>query len=101
MAEVRVSGYIKNHLDWKQSTATHYTISCECIMRFPAHGRSRSEFPLCTASTGFTDIKSGKIGGCSGVISGAGFSAVAGWDPATGLGTPNYESLLAFATSTA
>ncbi|XPS96904.1 Tripeptidyl-peptidase I [Ascochyta lentis] len=54
-----------------------------------------------TASTGFTDIKSGKIGGCSGVISGAGFSAVAGWDPATGLGTPNYEALLAFATSTA
>lgn len=32
-----------------------------------------------TASTGFTDIKNGKIGGCSGVISGAGFSAVAGW----------------------
>ncbi|KAJ4311820.1 hypothetical protein N0V94_007762 [Neodidymelliopsis sp. IMI 364377] len=54
-----------------------------------------------TASTGFTDIKNGKIGGCSGVISGAGFSAVAGWDPATGLGTPNYEALLAFATSTA
>ena len=54
-----------------------------------------------TASTGFTDIKNGKIGGCSGVISGAGFSAVSGWDPATGLGTPNYEQLLAFATSTA
>lgn len=54
-----------------------------------------------TASTGFTDIKNGKIGGCSGVISGGGFSAVAGWDPATGLGTPNYEALLSFATSTA
>lgn len=54
-----------------------------------------------TASTGFTDIKSGKIGGCSGVISGAGFSAVSGWDPATGLGTPDYGKLLAFATSTA
>jgi tripeptidyl-peptidase-1 len=54
-----------------------------------------------TASTGFTDIKNGKIGGCSGVISGAGFSAVTGWDPATGLGTPNYKALLAFAISTA
>jgi tripeptidyl-peptidase-1 len=54
-----------------------------------------------TASTGFTDIKNGKITGCSGSISGAGFSAVAGWDPATGLGTPNYGTLLGFATSTA
>lgn len=54
-----------------------------------------------TARSGFTDIKSGKIGGCSGVISGAGFNAVTGWDPATGLGTPNYETLLGFATSTA
>jgi tripeptidyl-peptidase-1 len=54
-----------------------------------------------TASSGFTDIKSGKITGCSGQISGAGFSAVTGWDPATGLGTPNYGSLLSFATSTA
>jgi tripeptidyl-peptidase-1 len=53
-----------------------------------------------TASTGFTDIKSGKITGCSGSISGAGFSAVTGWDPATGLGTPNYSALLNFATST-
>ncbi|KAF2713438.1 subtilisin-like protein [Pleomassaria siparia CBS 279.74] len=54
-----------------------------------------------TAATGFTDITTGKIGGCSGVITGAGFNAVAGWDPATGLGTPNYASLLTFATSTA
>ncbi|KAH8702808.1 Pro-kumamolisin, activation domain-containing protein [Phaeosphaeriaceae sp. PMI808] len=54
-----------------------------------------------TASTGFTDIKSGKITGCGGQIAGAGFSAVTGWDPATGLGTPNYGSLLPFATSTA
>lgn len=52
-----------------------------------------------TASSGFTDIKNGKITGCSGAISGAGFSAVAGWDPATGLGTPNYEALLTIATA--
>ncbi|KAH3995425.1 hypothetical protein HBH61_155540 [Parastagonospora nodorum] len=54
-----------------------------------------------TASSGFTDIKTGKITGCGGQISGAGFSAVSGWDPATGWGTPNYGSLLTFATSTA
>ncbi|KAF2645222.1 subtilisin-like protein [Massarina eburnea CBS 473.64] len=54
-----------------------------------------------TASSGFTDITSGKIGGCSGVISGAGFSAVKGWDPATGLGTPNFGSLLTIAQATA
>ncbi|KAH8695789.1 tripeptidyl-peptidase 1 precursor [Phaeosphaeriaceae sp. PMI808] len=54
-----------------------------------------------TASSGFTDITSGKISGCSGQISGAGFSAVKGWDPATGLGTPNYSALLTLAKSTA
>ncbi|ORY17869.1 peptidase S8/S53 domain-containing protein [Clohesyomyces aquaticus] len=53
-----------------------------------------------TASAGFTDIRSGKITGCGGSISGAGFSAVSGWDPATGLGTPNYGKLVEFATST-
>jgi tripeptidyl-peptidase-1 len=52
------------------------------------------------ASSALTDITSGKITGCSGVISGAGFSAVAGWDPATGLGTPNYTKLLAISNST-
>lgn len=49
------------------------------------------------ASSGLTDITSGKNTGCSGVISGAGFSAVAGWDPATGLGTPIYSKLLPLA----
>lgn len=46
------------------------------------------------ASAGLTDITSGKNTGCSGVISGAGFFAVSGWDPATGLGTPNFAKLL-------
>ncbi|KAF1955942.1 subtilisin-like protein [Byssothecium circinans] len=54
-----------------------------------------------TVSSGFTDITSGKITGCSGVISNAGFSAVSGWDPATGLGTPDYGKLIAIATATA
>lgn len=37
------------------------------------------------------DITSGGNEGCGT----AGFTAVAGWDPVTGLGTPNYEKLLA------
>ncbi|KAM0192469.1 hypothetical protein ACHAPC_001806 [Botrytis cinerea] len=53
-----------------------------------------------SAKSALTDITTGKITGCSGVISGAGFSAVSGWDPATGLGTPNYTKLLAISNST-
>ncbi|KUJ09482.1 subtilisin-like protein [Mollisia scopiformis] len=52
------------------------------------------------ATSGLTDIKSGKNTGCSGVISGAGFSAVSGWDPATGLGTPIFSSLLTISKAT-
>ncbi|KAH7311834.1 peptidase S8/S53 domain-containing protein [Rhexocercosporidium sp. MPI-PUGE-AT-0058] len=52
------------------------------------------------ATSGLTDIKTGRNTGCSGVISGAGFSAVTGWDPATGLGTPIYTSLLAISKAT-
>ncbi|TVY68680.1 Tripeptidyl-peptidase sed1 [Lachnellula suecica] len=39
----------------------------------------------------FTDIVAGGNQGCGT----AGFTAVAGWDPVTGLGTPNYTKLLA------
>ncbi|QSZ32744.1 hypothetical protein DSL72_002323 [Monilinia vaccinii-corymbosi] len=53
-----------------------------------------------SAKSALTDITTGKITGCSGVISGAGFSAVRGWDPATGLGTPNYTKLLAISNAT-
>ncbi|CZT52482.1 probable tripeptidyl-peptidase 1 precursor [Rhynchosporium secalis] len=53
-----------------------------------------------SATPGLTDITKGKNTGCSGVISGAGFSAVPGWDPATGLGTPIYTSLLAISKNT-
>lgn len=52
------------------------------------------------AIPGLTDITTGKNTGCSGVISGAGFSAVKGWDPATGLGTPIYSSLLTISRAT-
>lgn len=51
------------------------------------------------ASSALTDITSGSIGGCPG-ISGAGFDAVTGWDPATGLGTPVFTSLLAVSSAT-
>lgn len=39
----------------------------------------------------FTDIVAGGNQGCGSV----GFTAVAGWDPVTGLGTPKYAALLA------
>jgi len=38
------------------------------------------------------DITSGSNPGCGT----AGFSAVSGWDPVTGLGTPNYLKMLAY-----
>ncbi|KAF4120000.1 putative serine esterase (DUF676) [Geosmithia morbida] len=51
---------------------------------------------------GFTDIVAGSSVGCEGTsranlpapaIPGAGFAAVEGWDPATGVGTPRYDQL--------
>ncbi|KAH9059104.1 subtilisin-like protein [Lactarius vividus] len=43
-----------------------------------------------TASHGFNDITSGSNPGCGT----DGFSAVPGWDPVTGLGTPDFQRLL-------
>jgi len=43
------------------------------------------------ASSALNDITSGSNTGCG--FSDAGFSAVDGWDPVTGLGTPNYANL--------
>lgn len=51
------------------------------------------------ASSALTDITSGSNSGCRG-ISGAGFDAVSGWDPVTGLGTPVFTSLLAVSSDT-
>ncbi|KAH8673329.1 peptidase S8/S53 domain-containing protein [Xylariales sp. PMI_506] len=52
-----------------------------------------------TASTAgaLTDITSGKIGGCTRLD--GGFTAIKGWDPATGLGSPVYEKLLTASSS--
>lgn len=51
------------------------------------------------ASSALTDIVDGSNSGCPG-ISGAGFDAVSGWDPATGLGTPVFTALLAVSSDT-
>ncbi|KAH8649239.1 peptidase S8/S53 domain-containing protein [Xylariales sp. PMI_506] len=45
------------------------------------------------------DITTGSISGCTNLD--GGFSAVDGWDPATGLGAPNYPALLAAAQAVA
>lgn len=46
------------------------------------------------ATSGLTDITSGSNSGCPRIAN-AGFDAVTGWDPATGLGTPIFTKLLA------
>ncbi|KAL7266360.1 hypothetical protein RUND412_011095, partial [Rhizina undulata] len=60
-----------------------------------------------TAAGAFTDITKGRSTGCNGkawgvaiagnpaIITGAGWDAVPGWDPVTGLGTPDFEKLRA------
>lgn len=45
------------------------------------------------ASATFTDIVSGKGMGCR-EVQGSGFQAVPGWDPVTGLGTPDFQKML-------
>jgi tripeptidyl-peptidase-1 len=66
-----------------------------------------------TASSALNDITRGASAGCNGlssfnqsslpggaVIPGASWQAVAGWDPVTGLGTPNFPKLLSIAVPT-
>ena len=43
------------------------------------------------AASALNDVTSGSNTGCG--FSDVGFSAVKGWDPVTGLGTPNYAAL--------
>ena len=43
---------------------------------------------------GLTDITTGASEGCSDVANDVGFQAVAGWDPVTGLGSPQFPKLL-------
>jgi tripeptidyl-peptidase-1 len=44
------------------------------------------------AKDAHTDITAGKGSGCS-QIPGSGFPATTGWDPVTGLGTPDFKKL--------
>ncbi|KAJ6256485.1 Aorsin [Drechslerella dactyloides] len=46
-----------------------------------------------SSGKGFVDITAGTSRGCSGQISGAGWKATPGWDPVTGLGTPDFSIL--------
>ncbi|KAI0970162.1 peptidase S8/S53 domain-containing protein [Xylaria arbuscula] len=57
-------------------------------------------YSLPTGANGLNDITSGKSSGCDDTaISKAGFSAVTGWDPVTGLGSANYPQLLSVGMS--
>ena len=50
--------------------------------------------PLFYANPGaFNDVTTGVNCGTGGCGKGHGFPAIAGWDAATGLGTPNYAEL--------
>lgn len=53
-----------------------------------------------SSSPALTDIKKGGITGCDFEIPEAGFKAVSGWDPATGLGTPVFTELRALSDET-
>ena len=51
-------------------------------------------FLYSSGTAGLTDIVNGNSEGCSNLDGGVGFSAVEGWDPVTGLGTPVFDALL-------
>jgi tripeptidyl-peptidase-1 len=42
---------------------------------------------------GLNDITGGQSNGCQGYIPGAHWNATKGWDPTTGLGTPDFQKL--------
>jgi tripeptidyl-peptidase I len=45
------------------------------------------------SASAFNDIVLGKSVGCTSQVPGAGFAATIGWDPVTGLGTPDFKKL--------
>ncbi|KAK6534134.1 hypothetical protein TWF281_005472 [Arthrobotrys megalospora] len=50
-------------------------------------------YTIATEKKGIVDITSGTSRGCTGSILGAGWKATTGWDPVTGLGTPDFSVL--------
>ncbi|KAK6509659.1 hypothetical protein TWF481_004390 [Arthrobotrys musiformis] len=50
-------------------------------------------YTVATEKKGIVDITSGTSKGCSRSIPGAGWKATTGWDPVTGLGTPDFSIL--------
>ncbi|EPS35537.1 hypothetical protein H072_11076 [Dactylellina haptotyla CBS 200.50] len=50
-------------------------------------------YGVATEKKGLMDITQGTSRGCSGTITGAGWKATTGWDPVTGLGTPDFSVL--------
>jgi tripeptidyl-peptidase-1 len=50
------------------------------------------------AAGALNDIVLGKGGGCTSQIPGAGYPATEGWDPVTGLGTPDFKKLRVVST---
>jgi tripeptidyl-peptidase I len=51
-------------------------------------------FLYSTGKSGLTDITAGSSTGCSDINGGTGFTAVSGWDPVTGLGSPSFTKLV-------
>ena len=47
-----------------------------------------------SAGNALTDVVTGTSTGCGSRVPGAGFAAVKGWDPVTGLGTPLFRELV-------
>ena len=76
-----------------QASQCRANLTLKINIERPAAGKSPVGFinPSLYANTwALNDITSGSNPGCGS----AGFSAVEGWDPITGLGTPNYPKLL-------
>ena len=109
--------YDKGHKTWTSGTSASAPTFAAIIALLNA-ARLSEEMPqlgflnpwlYSIGNEAFNDITDGKSIGCSGFsaltrlpngspkVPGAGFAALEGWDPVTGLGTPDFGKLLEFA----